>query len=230
MNISYLFLLFPLLTTSCYLESTKEPVSSQYCANQIALFSIPDSLEVLTIDYSLEVDTIIASIEQQLDQDICWKEISFGLALPNENPLKVDILLECASATIICGRRFPKVEILMNQRGQILIAGQGIPIDQVKFWLDNNLPVDNSWEGISIHWRSPPPKDSVEKVFENIIEGYLMSCEQLSQQLFSEQVCNLSNQQLNYLKEQLPFKVELDLNLIAPLPPPPLEEELLSDQ
>ena len=46
--------------------------------------------------------------------------------------------------------------------------------------------------------------------------------EDLSQQLFSTEVCDLNMTQLDRLKEELPVKIRLEsIKLILDLPPPP---------
>jgi len=227
LKFTYGLLVFALLFLACNSKQSDENLTdSKYCSNEISLFSTQDSLHKITIDYKLDSDSIINSIENILNKDLCWNIVNFGLVLTNNKPVKVHLLKECNDGIIRCFRRFPEVNILLNQKGLLLIENDIIQIDSVKFWIHKNFPNDEEFdfEEISIKWTTETPKDSIEKTFENIIDGYLMNYSDISQKLFSKNICDLSKNQVDSLKTKLPFKIRLGMGrqMIPPPPPPPI--------
>lgn len=222
LKILYSFLLFILIITACSsIQSDRK-----YCSNEINLFSIQDPLKSISIDYTKEPDSIMSNIESILKKDLCWNMVYFGLELSNSKPVKVQLLKECEDSTLRCFRQFPEAQILLNQKGQLMIEYERTPIDSVKFWINKNFPnkVNNDLEEISIKWTVQTPKDSIEKTFENIIDGYLLNYSTLSLKLFSKDVCDLSKSQIDSLKVLLPFKLSLGMG--SSIPPPPLIEKV----
>ncbi len=208
-------------------KNLTDNAGSKYCSNEINLFSTPDSIHKITIDYKLDSDSIINSIENILDKDLCWNMVNFGLALTYNKPVNVHLLKECNDGIIRCFRRFPEVNILLNQKGLLMIENDIIPIDSVKFWIHKNFPNDEEFdfEEISIKWTTETPKDSIEMAFGNIIDGYLMNYSEISQKFYSKNICDLTENQVDSLKTELPFKIRLGMGRqIIPPPPPPTME------
>jgi len=208
--------------------------TSKYCENEIRLFSIQDSMKSIAITYSQESDSIISSIQQELQIDLCWKMVHFGLEISKTAPVKVQLLKECFDGVIRCFRSFPEVSILLNQSGKLMIENNTIAIDSVKFWIYHNFPNEEQYdlEEISIKWTAETPKDSIEKTLINIVDGYLLKYEELSENLFSEAVCDLRESQVDSLSNIFPFKVRLgtgNISVPPPPPPPPVPREKLKE-
>jgi hypothetical protein len=230
LKITYILIIITLFFTSCAskendknFDNTLKNKSSKYCINEISLFSIDDSLQEISIDYDLEEDSIMKFIEKELNKDLCWNLVSFGIELPNNNPIKVQLLKKCNS---FCRTNFySEVSILLNQNGISLIQNEFfVPIDSIKHWIHKNFPSNNSFDKkeISIKWTKETPKDSIEKTFVNIVDGYLLNYEDLSHNLFSKSICDLSENQIESLKSELPFKVTLEMGTITRPQAPPI--------
>jgi len=197
-----------------FVACTEKQVKDKYCSNERSLLSIPDSIKQITIDYSLQIKPLFNSIEKKLGKNLCWNLTSFGLILTNKDVVQVEILRKCKSAIISCFIRHPEVHIILNQKGMVMIENEITSIDSVKFWIGKNFPNDAKYglEEISIRWDTETPKDSIEKAFVNITDGYLQSYQKMAQKLFSKNLCDLKIVQLDSLKEQLPIKIRLELN------------------
>lgn len=225
----YLFLLSIFFFIGCSPKQTKIKTSnSKYCANELSLLSISDSLKKITIDYSLEEKPLLSSIEEKLGENVCGELVSFGLILKNEDVIKIQYQKICDDGIIFCGRKPWKAKILLNEHGLLLIDYELSSIDSVKHWLHQNLMNGKGvkFKETSIQWQTETPKDSIEKTFANIMDGYLLKYEDLSQQLFLKKICDLETSQINILKEKLSFKLQLELEeLIIIPPPPPIQQE-----
>ncbi|MEZ4804724.1 MAG: hypothetical protein R2852_04370 [Bacteroidia bacterium] len=222
-------LLWLIIFTACSPNRSEDNLKvSKYCANEISLFSVPDSLQSIKIDYSLKPDSFFNTIANKLNKDLCWKMTSFGLKLNTSEPIKVQLFDKCEDGINRCGFRRPEVRILLNQTGKLMIERDIIPIDSVKYWIYKHFPnsVEYDLEEISFEWAIEANKDSIEKVFSNIIDGYLLKYEKLAKVSFSKNICNISKSQVDSLKSILPFKVRLGIKRIIKLPPIPSSEKL----
>ena len=224
-SLLYLILFFAACSSNQANEKLKE---SKYCENQISFYSIKDSLQSIKIDYNDVPDSILNSIENKLQMNLCWKKVDFGLELTNTEPVKVQLLKECDDGIIRCFRKYPEVRVLLNQKGLLMIETDIIPIDSMKFWIQKNFPNSDDFdlEEISIEWTTETPKDSIEKAFVNIIDGYLLNYEELSQKSFSKNICDLTESQVDSLKNILPLKIRLGMGRSIVPPPPPTDEQL----
>ena len=230
MILKYSLLILILVSGACSLNQSDEKTKgSKYCKNEIRLFSVPDSIQSIAIDYHDDTDSIMNFIENKLQIDLCWNMVTFGLELTNMEPVKVQLLKECDDGIIRCFRRFPEVMIFLNQEGRLMIGGDIIPIDSVKFWIKVNFPNKEEFdlEEVSIKWLTETPKDSIEKTLMNIIDGYMLNYEEVSQRTFLKGICELSESQVDSLKNILPFKVRSGMGRF--IPPPPLTEEEMKE-
>jgi hypothetical protein len=224
----YAVLLLAFFFAACTQKETKSEVkNSKYCVNELSLLSIPDSIKQITIDYSLKAEPLFNSIAKKLDKDLCLDMTSFGLVLANKEVVKVEVFKKCNHRVFSCFVRHPEVKILLNKKGMLMIENEITSIDSVKFWLGENFPNDNKYDlkEISINWDEKTPKDSIEKVFTMITDGYLQSYNKMSQKLFLKNVCELTIFQVDSLKDKLPIKINLELGKQFVPPPPPIEEQ-----
>jgi hypothetical protein len=217
-----LFLYISLFVSCTSNEIQNHAYNGKYCPNEISLFSIQDSLKKISVDYKIEPDLLIESIEDKIGQDLCQNMVTFGLALRDSEPIKVHLLKECGDRDMGFHRKYPEVKILLNQKGLLMIENELTPIDSVKLWIHKNFPNDemSDLEEISIKWTSETPKDSIELAFNNIINGYLLNYAELSRKLFSKDICDLTENQVDSLKVKLPFKVRLGFGRHFTLPLP----------
>jgi hypothetical protein len=200
--------------------------NSKYCSNELSLLSISDSLKKIKINYSLEEQPLLNSIAKKLEKNLCWKTIHFGLVLGNEDAINVYLQRECDKNIVSCYNRGGEASILLNKNGHLLLEYEIVSIDSVKYWMQKNFlnTNENHYKKVSIRWDTKTPKDSIEKAFINVMDGYFLKYEDLSQQLFSKKVCDLETSQINILKKKLPFKLRLQFGeqFLTP-PPPPIE-------
>ena len=225
LKIKYIYLgIIAIVNASCSAPTKKvQPIPEKYCENEIRLFSISDSLTSIIIDYNIEPDSIMKAIGDKLQKDLCWKVLDFGLDINNMKPIHVKLHKKCLDGTIRCSGSYPEVSILLNQQGLLMIENDIISIDSVKFWIYENFPNNYEYDlkEISIMWTMETPKDSIEKTFINVVDGYLMNYEELSIELFSKNICKLSEMQVDSLKNRLPFNIQLGMGLVLIPPPPP---------
>ena len=211
MNRIYGVLIFTLVVTSCNRKLNQHDLTeSEYCANEINLFSIPDSMSSIDFDYNLSKDSIVEIIQNEFEEDICNEVVYFGLQF--DYPIKVKFLKECFNHTV-CFRIHSAVNISINPRGYLRLNSEIIPIDSLKSWIGSNYPSDEPYkhQEVSIKWSERVPTDSLKKVFSNIVDGYLLNYEVLAHKLYSKSICDLSNSQVDSLKIELPFNLKLNI-------------------
>lgn len=223
MNFLYV-LSFLFLFIGCSPKQAKKEISnSKYCANELSLLSVSDSLKKIKIDYSLEEEPLLNSIAKKIDTELCLKTIHFRVILANEDVANMYVQRECDKNIVSCYNRGTETYILLNKNGHLLMKDGVITIDSVKYWMRKNFSSkdDDHYKRVSIRWDTKTPKDSIEKTFTNVMNGYLLTYEDLSQQLFSKKVCDLETSQVNILKKKLPFKLRLQFGEQFLTPPPP---------
>lgn len=224
-TVTYLLVLFVILVVGCKNAQNEKIIDdSKYCLNEIKLFSVVDSVEKIEINYNVDPDSTMSSIENVLNKDLCWNEVSFGMLLSNYEPVNVHLQKECDRRLEASGCSSPEVRIMLNRNGIVMLEGIIMPIDSVKFWIEKNFPDEQelSREEIVVDWDFSAPKDSIEKTFKNIVEGYLRNYAKLSDRLFGKNTCELSLKQIDSLKRTLPFKIKLGMGEFV-LPPPQIE-------
>ena len=228
LQLSVPFLFLVLFLVGC---KQKEQVSNidttTHCPNEVHLFSVADSLKKIKVDYQLETKSLLRSLEEKLSTNVCGEFVVFGLTLTNGDMVKVKYKKMCNNAMISCFIRRHEARALLNKNGLLLMEHELILIDSIKYWMrDNYIDGEVIYKNkTSICWYENAPKDSIEKVFTNIKQGYNMIYKSYSQEIFSKKICDLNVKELNFLKETFPLTIRLDLertNLI-PLPPPPIE-------
>jgi hypothetical protein len=179
------------------------PNSPQHCKNEEALFSIPDTLKSIRIDYNRDPDSIMNFVENQLQIDLCEDVAHFGLILNDLPAVRVALPRMCDDGTIRCGLIFPEFRIILNQLGESMVNENRILIGSIGQRIANRFPdtIKYNLQEISLLWTPETPKDSIEKTMKQIVDGYLMNYEFLARQLFATNVCELNKAQLNRLKK-----------------------------
>lgn len=207
-----------------FVRCSQNEIKRNPCTNKISLISPTDSFKNITIDYRLKSIPLQNSIEEQLGEVVCGTLINFGLILENQEIIKIQYRKKCQDeiGIISCYKELFSVEALLNENGNILFGHESIPIDSIKYRIRDKFWDDGSfyYNKTSVQWETQTPKDSIEKVFSSIKDGYLLIYEKMAEKHFTKKVCELKPAQLTKLKEELPFSIELSLYRVIPPPPP----------
>ncbi len=223
------FLGVQLLLMLFFAACEQSKVEDIFCTNEKRLVSLPDTLPKITLDYQLEAKLLISSVEKQLGINVCDKPANFGVILANNDIVLVQLhKLFCDNGIISCYIRRDEAQILLNAEGTLLIEHELVAIDSVKYWLEDNLWNRNkiNYKKTSLSWDKETPKDSIEKTFSNIKEGYLLSYRKQAKTCFKKTICDVSTDQLDSLQKQLPIEIRLELNKFPIPPPPPIQIEV----
>ncbi|WP_146169736.1 hypothetical protein [Kordia periserrulae] len=160
-----------------------------------------------------------------MEKLVCGALTNFGLILENQEVIKVQYRKKCQDGIgmISCYKEQFSIKALLNEKGSVLFAYESIPIDSIKYWIRDNFWDDGTYyyDKTSVQWETETPKDSIEKVLSTIKDGYLLIYEKLSQKLFAKKVCELQPAEMQQLKEQLSFTIQLNMEYKIPPPPPP---------
>ncbi|WP_420574057.1 hypothetical protein [Kordia sp.] len=161
-------LLFVILFLGLFLMAcTQNQATSTGFENELSLLSIPDSLKKITIDYRLEEEALLHSIEKKIGENVCGATTNFGLILENEKPVNVYIHKICFDRMVGCFRRPREAKVLLNEKGMLLMAHELVDIDSIPQWMQNNYSKKEfKYTQTSIRWVSETPKDSIEKHFQ----------------------------------------------------------------
>ncbi|MEM6685051.1 MAG: hypothetical protein AAF617_04575 [Bacteroidota bacterium] len=214
---------FVLFVVGCEQNKPNQVRTPTYCSNELRLLSTPDSLKKITIDYSLQVRPLVNSIEEKLGKAVCDETVSFGLQLANQDIVNVHYEKFCDDGIISCFRRRFEVEVQLNQDGLVLADFELIPIDSLQFWMRTHC-IDGELiykSETAVRWDVETPKDSIEKVFATIKEGYRRIYKDYAQASFSKSICELTDSEIKTIKKVLPYTIRLDLERLDLIPPPP---------
>ena len=225
LNISILSFAIPYfaLLTSC--STSTDPNGSHknpYCVNQAGLFSIPDSLKIIDIDFGDSDEGLLALLTAETDIDSCWNKLAFGLPLAqNFEPVRVYVLNECPDHLIRLESKTKQISVLVNQFGQVLIDGEPLSIDSLQFSIKANLNVIEipEQQEILVLWDRDSPRDSLKAALIGIVEGFLLKQEELALEEFSTSICSLNESQIHYLSEVLPMNIRLGIGRYFTPPP-----------
>ncbi|AXG71860.1 hypothetical protein KORDIASMS9_04118 [Kordia sp. SMS9] len=203
-------------------------VEDAFCANEKRVFSLPDSLQKITLDYQLEAKPLMSYIEKQLGIDLCQKPANFGVILANNNAVTVQLhKIFCVDGIISCFIRRDEAQISLNKEGVLLVEQELVAIDSITYWLEANLLNRKkiNYKKTSLSWETDTPKDSIEKTFVNIKKGYVLSYRKRTTEFFKKTICDVSSHQLDSLQKLLPLTIRLELNKFPIPPPPPIPEK-----
>lgn len=192
------------------------------------LLSGADSLPLIQYPFHLNNDSAFLYFQKYFDYELCDSITPFKLAIKNFE-LKVFINRDCPTHIINCKRMIPTIK--MNMHKDLLLNNhQIIPQDSLSYWIKNDFwhffymdEIDYEKNPkLKLRWDTSNDKKSIEKFFNDIINGYLMLYTEMAEDLFHKELSELSLEELNTLKHKLPFILELgNLTYVPPPPPPP---------
>lgn len=214
-TLKYNFIILSFFLVFC---KTEKKIES--CTNRVKLLSTKETKKCFSINYNLKKDSLINFLSHKFPEKKCWDLINFDLKLSNNRVINVEFINQKCNYKFITRtnsfrRKLSEVEILLNKKGLLLYDNDVIPINSIKFRIEDKFPNNFRYDlqEISIDWEKETPKDSIEKTLINITEGYLLKYSKLSKETFSKEICDLSEQEVDSLKKKLPFKIKLDLNI-----------------
>ena len=173
-------------------------------------------------------EMIIEKFKNQFGEEICSKELVFGLELDSQTIR--------SHFTIYCPLKMslppPKAElsIWINKRGIALLNGEVIiGVDSIDNWILNNVPLPPSdprhKKKIAIRWSDKTPIDYFESGVLEIVKGFELKMNAIANELFEKKYCELDSNQAEMVKTKFPYKLALELEGISPPPPPQLTSE-----
>lgn len=142
-------------------------------------------------------------------------------------PLTVKVYKQCVEGWG-CGLH-NYIEVHYNSNHQILLEGEYIQKEELdsmipKYYNDNQTLYDlvPRKTFISIQWDLSVEEDSLSSLFGAIIDGYFKSANLYSLNRYKTDICNLTNDQLDSLKKDFPFNLELPSYELV-IPPVPVQ-------
>lgn len=212
---------FLLLLTACSDEEVVEShlSPSKYCANELVLFSVGDTVPLMRFDNSIKGDSLIAEfLEKEIGKDICDSLIEYGIVIDTQTILKVTFNKYCS--VIRCGPG-PFVTILMNNEGVVLFNGEVCSIDSVqKKLLSSYENIGYLSDRIYIKFDAEVKIEDGKQLLTELIKGYQYRTEEKANKKYGLSICDLNKEQLKWLIESCQFKV-LYGRIVPPPPPPP---------
>jgi hypothetical protein len=221
---------------SCEFEKEKS-----YCENQLRLLR-SNSYNTAIFDFNLEDKEQIKNLQNQIEFSICQgmtqinatfkvgqSEINTLLVTDwrCKDSLKKDDLIP-ASCVLIRSK-----QVLINKQGKIMIDGDVTPIESIAnktAKISENYFWDNSYRLVAfeIQWDSETNIEVKENVFQELINGYLKSADNISMRLFNQSICELDSTQIDELKSDFKFSYLIEQK--RPIPPVPIEESKMIEK
>lgn len=237
-NITILYLLF---LTSCGSQdksNNSDTVDSdKFCENQKVL--IGGSIDLMTLD--LDLNQTSDEIYEQIKNSFgaADSSSSYIFKIPyNTKEGSIDAVEHDIEFKVIVKKpkEFPGCYLFpmrtfgidVNKNNQMLIQSEHegdcqFITEQLSLYYDDTTQGNNQL--IWIYWNDSCDKKELEKVFNALIDGYLIAATKYSEELFAKELCELNAEELTKLKDRVPFDLILDLkNLMTP-PPPPLPKK-----
>ena len=209
-----------LIITSCQINED--------CKNENYLIRPLEKDVTIKLDYNQNQESLIEDVEELFSEDLCWNEKILGIEIGNKL-LKTIFQKTCVDGTI---RNIPisEVKILMNQKGETLLNNQIIHLDSVANWIENHFPNETDYETEEIFflWTKESPKEKIEKVFNQITNGYLKSYNKIANKIYGKEFCELELSKVKELENTLKFRIKLGFGKVM-IPPPPLTEEQIKE-
>lgn len=215
----FLLLSFLVFFTSCQEE--------QECKNETYLIRPSTEEVVIKLDYNQSRDDLTKQVQDYFEEDVCDKELVFGLDIGNQ-VIKAIFYVDCYTI-VNCGRGRNEIYIRMNERGQVLFAGESCPnIDSIPTWTSRLLLSKHSYnkQGFKFIWSEDVPNEKLDKVFQQVTAGYLKAYQYLAHNSLQKDFCSLDTLQLKILEKKLPFVMRFDFSPSPPPPPPPTLEQI----
>ncbi|MCB9334937.1 MAG: hypothetical protein H6586_02235 [Flavobacteriales bacterium] len=207
-------------------------LDSKYCTNQIELLSPYGEFVDLDFKFHTKGENTIEKIFIKLGDEFCDFRVDLGVPFNVETikfgasnssiPLNVKIYKQCNEDWGCSLHNY--IEVLYNSNHQILLEGEYIQKEELdsmipKYYNDNEILYDLSPRKtfISIQWDLSVEEDSLSSLFGAIIDGYLKSADIYTLKRYKTDICNLTNDQLDSLKIDFPFNLELpSYELVVP--------------
>ncbi|MBR9833471.1 hypothetical protein GYB57_15095 [bacterium] len=144
-----------------------------------------------------------------------------------EDSLKKDDLLP-TSCVLIRSR-----QILINKQGKVMIDGDVTPVKSIAnktARISENFFWDNSYRLVAfkIQWDSETKIEIKQNVFQELINGYLKSANNISMRQFNQPICELDSTQIDELKSDFKFSYLIEQK--KPTPPVPIEESKMIEK
>lgn len=194
------------------------------------LFGVEDSLKLIAIDFRNSASDVANQVEKVVEDSICEKDFYFKVKDNKNIEHKVCVHKECKDRKYrFCGVRM-KIDIAISRKGMYFF--ERMLLDSVEdldsmvvneFFNPMNHPMCDNY--VEVNWHAFGLDDSIpSEMFYNVLNkienGYLLVYDSLSRQYFNQQLSNLDRNELDSLKNSLPFKIQIGA-INVPLPPPP---------
>lgn len=195
------------------------------------LFGVDDSLPLVAIDFRYSARDLANQVEKVVGESICEKYFYFKVQDYDYIEYKVCVHKECKKREYpVCGIRM-KIDLVISRRGNYLF--ERMILDSIndmdsmifnEFFNPMNYPMYNNY--VELDWSTYGLDDSIPseafyKALKEVEKGYLLVYDSLSRQCFDQQLSNLYRNELDSLKNILPFKIQIGaINLPPPTPPP----------
>lgn len=243
----YILLILTLSISACKNSSEKkveEPkvqtfVDSLFCKNQLELIT-NDTIPVINLDLTESLDSCINQIQKSFDFNLCDRKIYYSIPYDlktkkiqqTENSifLKLRLYRHC---DWYCGDGVRIIWILMNEKTDVLIENNIVKHENLNsidsiiqyYYLHDEYPLYEKPKSsfIALMWDKGVSIDKLTDFFNVIINGYLSTIDEYSENKFHKTICELSNDELKIVKDSIPFEFELvfESELVEPPPPEP---------
>ncbi len=250
-RIVYILLISTLVISACKNnseQSINEPevqtyVDSILCKNQLKLIS-NDTLPVVKLDLTKSLDSCILQVQQSFDFDLCNRKVYYSIPYDlktktiqqteNSILLKLRLYKRCGC---FCCNDIRCIWILMNEKSDVLINGNIVKYENINnldsiiqyHYLYDEFPLYEQPESsfIGLMWDKEIDVDKLTALFNDIINGYFLTISEYSNNKFHKTICELSDDEINLLRDSIPFEFEL-LFQWEKAPPLPEEENLIN--
>ncbi|UTW61236.1 hypothetical protein KFE98_14595 [bacterium SCSIO 12741] len=207
--------------------------SQDLCPNQIELLHALNA-PVVQVNLGLNDEGLRYSLQKQTDLSFCPGPVKLnGQFQLNNKAFSTLIVMggKCDDSTGISNERaysshvlVRSKDVLINAHHQLLINGHLVHEDSVILFIQN-LSLEFFWKyeyrlvAYSVQWENEVSQSFREQIVQDIIQGFLMAADSVSERLYQKSVCQLSSEEVKTLKKDFQFALVLDKP--APLPPPP---------
>ena len=199
------------------------------CENEIELLKGNSTLQV---DFGLNMDNILENLQSQIDKNICngVYPLNGHFRLTESETIETLILTEkfCKDDTTYTEQPcvlIRTIQVFINENSQILFDGNLLELDRLslniakksrEFFIKNGY----KYAAYQIYWDNKTPIEIRKSVYKEVVSGYLLAANNLSNSIFKKDICQLENEGIENIRRQFRMVVSFKDNL-PPLPPPP---------
>ncbi|OJJ18725.1 hypothetical protein BKI52_24280 [marine bacterium AO1-C] len=219
-KVIWVVVLASLVFSACVSNNkTEKPARKRYCANAYMLFTAPDSVTKISTQGDSSSVKFGIALQDSLQSDLCDTLINFGIQLSPQFAVSAWIEKDCK--IIRCFPMGPKVKV-WETPGKILalnleyIGRDSIPWDIFKALSAKTTQYDQLRS--SLRWSIPFSSGGLSKMIYQILDGYLLAYNQLAQKHYQKSFCDLTVEQVAYLKKELPFALFIAIDELPTLP------------